>query len=85
MGLLVETISGMPFNQYCNQNIFEPLNMDSRWFLNELDVNNIAMPYNLDNGSGDNCYDIGCGVFNGSNPCQCDQACLDYGDCCFDY
>ena len=19
------------------------------------------------------------------NPCQCDQACIDYGDCCFDY
>ena len=85
VGLLVEAISGVPFNQYCNQNIFEPLSMESRWFLNELDVNNIAMPYNLDNGSGDNCFDIGCGVFNGSNPCQCDQACIDYGDCCFDY
>ena len=64
----MEAISGIPFNQYCNQNIFEPLDMDSRWFLNELDVNNIAMPYNLDNGSGDNCFDIGCGVFNGSKP-----------------
>ena len=62
VGLLVEAISGVPFNQYCNQNIFEPLSMESRWFLNELDVNNIAMPYNLDNGSGDNCFDIGCGV-----------------------
>ena len=43
------------------------------------------MPYRLDGGDGDNCYDIGCGIFDGNNPCQCDDACVYYGDCCYDY
>ena len=85
IGYLVESISMQPFNEYCNEHIFEPLDMDSRWFLSELNINNIAMPYRVDGGGGDNCYDIGCGIFDGSNPCQCDYACLYYGDCCYDY
>ena len=85
IGYLVESISMQPFNQYCNEHIFEPLDMDSRWFLSELNINNIAMPHRIAGGAGDNCYDIGCGIFDGSNPCQCDNACLDYGDCCYDY
>ena len=85
IGYLVESISMQPFNEYCNEHIFEPLDMDSRWFLSELNINNIAMPYRVDGGGGDNCYDIGCGIFDGSNPCQCDDACLYYGDCCYDY
>lgn len=84
IGYLVEVISGQAFNEYCNENIFSPLAMESRWFLSELDIDNIAIPYNLD-GSGDSCYEIGCGVFNQNNPCQCDEECIDYGDCCDDY
>jgi len=43
---LVEAISGMPFDEYCNENIFQPLGMDeTAWFLADLDTNNIAMPY----------------------------------------
>ena len=38
IGYLVEVISLQPFNEYCNQHIFEPLDMDSRWFLSELNV-----------------------------------------------
>lgn len=35
-GHLVEVISGMPFHQYCNQNIFSPLCMkNTHWYLNE--------------------------------------------------
>ena len=85
IGYLVESISMQPFNEYCNEHIFEPLDMDSRWFLSELNINNIAMPHRIAGGVGDNCYDIGCGIFDGSNPCQCDNACLEYGDCCDDY
>ena len=85
IGYLVESISMQPFNEYCNEYIFEPLNMDSRWFLSELDTNNIAIPYQVSGGSGNNCYDIGCGTFDGNNPCQCDDACVYYGDCCDDY
>ena len=85
IGYLVESISMQPFNEYCNQYIFAPLDMDSRWFLSELNINQIATPYQLGGGEGDNCYDIGCGIFDGNNPCQCDDACVYYGDCCFDY
>ena len=87
IGLLVEEISGTPFNEYCNQNIFSPLGMDNAyWFLSEIDdLNQVAIPYGLSGGSGSTCYEIGCGVYNESNPCFCDYACVDYGDCCSDY
>jgi len=86
IGYLVEAISSQPFNEYCNQHIFEPLDMSGRWFLSELDISNIAIPYEVSSdGSGNSCYDIGCGVFNSSNPCQCDEVCNYYGDCCDDY
>ena len=85
IGYLVEVISSQPFNEYCNQYIFEPLDMDSRWFLSELNIDNIAIPYRFTGGSGDNCYDIGCGIYSDNNPCQCDSECVDWGDCCIDY
>ena len=43
---LVEVISGVPFDQYCEDNIFTPLDMyETSWFLSELNIDNIAMPY----------------------------------------
>ena len=51
VGYLVETVSGMPFNTYCNQNIFAPLCMDNTgWFLSELDTTRIARPYSYSDG-----------------------------------
>jgi len=46
-GYLVELISGIPFNEYCNQNIFDKLCMnDTRWFLSEYDdISTIASPH----------------------------------------
>jgi len=87
IGLLVEEISNQPFNEYCNENIFEPLEMNNTfWFLSEIeDLEQVALPYQLTGGSGDSCFEIGCGVYNESNPCFCDFACIDYGDCCPDY
>ncbi len=52
MGLLVQEISGLPFDEYCNQNIFEPLGMDeTSWFFADLDSTHIAMPYHWDGDS----------------------------------
>tara|TARA_Y100001970_G_scaffold288292_1_gene415173 strand:- start:487 stop:1992 length:1506 start_codon:yes stop_codon:yes gene_type:complete len=87
IGLLVEEISNQPFNEYCNENIFEPLEMDNAsWFLSEIDsIDQVALPYQITGGSGDNCFEIGCGVYDENNPCFCDLACIDYGDCCSDY
>ena len=46
LGYLVERISGMPFNEYCNQNIFQPLCMaNTAWYFNEIDTNIVARPY----------------------------------------
>ncbi|HYV90531.1 MAG TPA: serine hydrolase [Chitinophagales bacterium] len=48
LAYLVEQISGMPFNEYCNQNIFQPLCMNNTaWYYSELDTNLVARPYQL--------------------------------------
>ena len=45
-GYLVEAISALPFDQYCNERILGPLGMDhTRWFLADLDLDRLAMPY----------------------------------------
>ncbi len=49
IGYLVEQISGMPFNEYCKQAIFEPLGMEhSAWFFKDVDTNQMAIPYGYD-------------------------------------
>ena len=49
VGYLVEVISGVPFDDYCEINIFDPLGMDeTAWFLADLNVSNIAVPYHWD-------------------------------------
>ena len=56
------------------------------WFLSEIEnLGQVALPYQLTSGNGNSCFEIGCGVYNQDNPCFCDLACIDYGDCCFDY
>ena len=87
IGLLVEQISGQPFNEYCNEKIFEPLLMDNAfWFLSEIDnLDQVASPYQVTGGVGNSCFVIGCGIYDQGNPCFCDSACVDYEDCCSDY
>ena len=87
IGFLVEEISNQSFNEYCNENIFEPLGMDNAfWFLSEIDnLDQVALPYQLTGGSGNTCFEIGCGVYNENNPCFCDFQCVYYNDCCDDY
>ena len=87
VGHLVEAISSQPFNEFCNQHIFEPLDMDSKWFLSEVNLANLATLYEVSTGegSGDNCFEIGCGFFSYDNPCQCDGYCDYFGDCCDDF
>ena len=49
VGYLVEVISGMSFRQYCELNIFEPLDMnETAWFLADLNISHIAVPYYWD-------------------------------------
>jgi len=46
IGYLVEVISNVTFAEYCEINIFQPLDMDeTAWFLADLNVSNIAVPY----------------------------------------
>ena len=45
-GYLVETISGVPFGQYCRDNILTPLGMENTsWRLARIDPSILAMPY----------------------------------------
>lgn len=51
-GYLVETISGMPFDRYCRDSLFVPLEMtNTAWFLRDLDTTLVARPYTW-TGSG---------------------------------
>jgi CubicO group peptidase (beta-lactamase class C family) len=51
IGYLVQTISGTPFDQYCNDSVFAQLGMnETSWFLAGLDTSNVAMPYNYAGG-----------------------------------
>jgi CubicO group peptidase (beta-lactamase class C family) len=46
LAYFVEKFSGMSFNQYCRENIFDPLEMNkSSYLLSELDISSIAIPY----------------------------------------
>jgi CubicO group peptidase (beta-lactamase class C family) len=49
VGYLVEVISDMPFDDYCQIHIFDPLDMyETAWFLAGLNISNIAIPYGPD-------------------------------------
>ena len=87
IGYLVEMISNQSFNDYCKQNIFIPLGLDNTfWFLSEINnLDQLALPYQVSGSSGNTCYEIGCGIYDESNPCFCDPACIYYSDCCLDY
>jgi CubicO group peptidase (beta-lactamase class C family) len=52
LGYLVQRISGIPFDQYCYQNIFQPLCMNhTAWYHSQLDTNIISHPYYYAKGS----------------------------------
>jgi len=60
LGYLVEVISGMPFNEYCNQNIFQTLCMsNTSWHYSELDTNIVSRVYQLKQGENGQPYDFG--------------------------
>lgn len=47
---LVERLSSLTFEQYCQQNIFAPLKMNqSSWFLNNINQTRLAIPYQFQN------------------------------------
>jgi len=51
-GYLVETISGIPFDQYCRDSVFVPLRMArTAWFLRDLDTALVARPYTYSSGT----------------------------------
>lgn len=50
LGYLLELACGQPFDLYCEENIFTPLEMDeTSWFLKDVDVSKLAMPYSVEN------------------------------------
>ena len=50
-GYLVEEIAGLPFDQYCDQNIFDPLCMDhTAWYISAFDTNDVARPHQWSGG-----------------------------------
>jgi CubicO group peptidase (beta-lactamase class C family) len=52
IGYLVQLASGMPFDQYCSQNIFSKLCMDkTSWFFADFDSAHVARPYQFSGGN----------------------------------
>lgn len=50
-GYMVEAVTGTPFDQYCDQNIFAPLCMyNTSWFISAYDTNNVARPHQYTGG-----------------------------------
>lgn len=48
LGVLVESLSGQPFNRFCASRIFEPLGMSATgWLLTEVDRASHAVPHTL--------------------------------------
>lgn len=46
LGLIVETVSGMKYEEFCQTNIFKPIGMDNTsWFLKNLDSTLVAKTY----------------------------------------
>lgn len=46
---VLEVASGVPFDRYCKERIFEPLGMtETSWRLADLDPSRIAMPYEIE-------------------------------------
>ena len=46
LGYLIELISGQPFDQYCDENIFQPLDMmNTSFHIDDYDKNDLAIPY----------------------------------------
>ncbi len=46
LGLIIEKVAKQPFNDYCKENIFEPLNMNNTgWLLSEIDTSKHIRPY----------------------------------------
>lgn len=51
IGYLAEVIAGKPFDQFCDEEIFEPLCMNTTaWKLVDLDISQIAVPYEWNDG-----------------------------------
>lgn len=49
---LVEVIAGISFEQYCQENIFSLIDMnETSWFLANLNLSNLAIPYVYNNGN----------------------------------
>jgi len=48
LGYLIEQISGIPFYEFCKQEIFSPLGMQhTRWLSHNIEKSKMAMPYNF--------------------------------------
>ena len=51
-GFLTQSITGIPFDDYCDSNIFNPLCMNKTgWHFSDFDSSHVARPYSFQNGN----------------------------------
>ena len=74
LGLIVEKVSGLPFDQYCTRNIFVPLGMSSTsWMIADLDPEQFSHPYSwVEEGvvRGSSWGDVKLGIITPDGPSQ---------------
>ncbi|MDC0257224.1 beta-lactamase family protein [Crocinitomicaceae bacterium] len=51
-GYITQSITGVPFDDYCDNNIFDPLCMEkTAWHFSDFDSSHVARPYSFQNGN----------------------------------
>lgn len=51
-GYITQSIIGVPFDDYCDNNIFDPLCMEkTAWHFSDFDSSHVARPYSFQNGN----------------------------------
>jgi len=74
-GLLVEEVSGMPYDQYVQEHIFKPLGMDSSSiYLREQDAERVALGYGSNGAYPLNYYNLNDAAGSGFNTTPADLA-----------
>jgi len=66
LGFLAEPLTGITFNQYARESMLSPLEMDnSAWFLDELNVDNLAIGYTYSGGDFSPNFHVGTAGYPG--------------------
>lgn len=50
LAYIIELVTGMPFEEYCDRELIEPLDIEGAWFLADVNLDKAAKPYDVKTG-----------------------------------